>query len=347
MNESKAPCFRNVLEIDDLTIHFATLDGITKVLHSIRLSLTSGNVMGLVGETGCGKSVTAEAILGTLPIPPAIIVTGRVLLKGQDLLSMDPGEAWRIRRETLAYVPQDPMTSLNPVFTVGQMMSDLIRWGGKHNLTPLDFTKVLFLRNRKEKRVAVELLERVNIPSPDKVIDQYPVELSGGMRQRVLIALSLIGTPALLVADEPTTALDVTIERTILELLENMVKEQGLAMLYITHNLGVARRICHIVSVMYAGEIVEMGRVKDLLSDPKHPYSIGLVRSVPKLTGTAYHGIEGRIPDYLSPPEGCRFYPRCKRRIHICATTPPPRITIKNNRMVLCHLYKDDATNEA
>ncbi len=238
----------------------------------------------------------------------------------------------------MSYIPQDPMTSLNPVFSVGKEMGDLIRWQGRRRIGPLEF---MGLRRRHDKSMAkaVELLNRVDIPAPREILRRYPVELSGGMRQRVLIAMALIGHPSLLIADEPTTALDVTIQKGILELIEEKVKEEELSVLYITHNLGVARRLCDRVYVMYAGTIAETAKTEDLLDNPKHPYTSGLISSIPKLTGGEFRGIDGRIPDYIDPPPGCRFHLRCPQVMEICKQEKPELVKIVEERLVACHLF--------
>ncbi|MFP4589535.1 MAG: ABC transporter ATP-binding protein [Candidatus Acetothermia bacterium] len=314
-----------ILQIARLKLHFRTIDGRTKVLKEVQLDIRRKEAVGLVGETGCGKSVTARTVLGSLPIPPAEIVAGEVVFEGTDLLSVDTRERKRIMKRSMSYIPQDPMTSLNPVFTVGQQLTDLIKW---HDEVEVGLGGLLGLRGRSKtepaRREGIELLDQVNIPSPEEVMNKYPVELSGGMRQRALIAMALIGAPQMLVADEPTTALDVTIQKGILELLEERISAHNLAVFYITHNLGVARRLCHRINVMYAGTVVECATTEELLKNPLHPYSKGLVASVPKLTKEQYRGIEGRLPDYLNPPPGCRFHPRCQYAQPICEKENPP-----------------------
>lgn len=327
-----------VLGIAKLKIHFDTIDGTAEVLDDVCLSVNEAEVVGLVGETGCGKSVTAKTILGSLPMPPGKVLDGKILFFGDDLLRLDKRDRHRVMSEKMSYIPQDPMTSLNPVFTVGEQMGDLIRWQGRRRIGPLEF---LGLRRGRHNSVAkaVQLLDRVEIPAPKEIVRRYPIELSGGMRQRVLIAMALIGRPSLLIADEPTTALDVTIQKGILKLIEEKVEEEELSVLYITHNLGVARRLCNRIYVMYGGTIAETARTKDLLKAPMHPYTCGLIRSIPKLTGDEFKGIDGRIPDYIDPPTGCRFHPRCPQVMEICEQEKPELVKVEEDRLVACHLF--------
>ena len=329
----------DLVKIEDLSVDFKTIDGILKVIHGVNITVHEGEVVGIVGETGCGKTVTAKILLGILPIPPAEIRNGRVIFMGQDLLKTN-----RVDRESLkqkiGYIPQDPSASLNPVFPIGTLMVDMIIWkmSGQH------LNRYLWKRRdrslkRMAERHAEALLEKVHIPGPRSILNKYPVELSGGMRQRVLVAIALIGSPRFLVADEPTTALDVTIQKSLLHLLQEKVSEERLSGLYITHNLGVARIICNRTYVMYAGTVVESGRTSEMLDQPLHPYTRGLVNSIPKLTGEPFRGIDGQVPDYLNPPSGCRFHPRCGQRMEICDREVPRSIQIGEDRTVCCWLY--------
>jgi len=324
-----------ILSVKGLKVHFDIFDGTAKVLDDVEFSVRAGEVVGLVGETGCGKSVTAKIILGALPMPPGRILDGKIFFLGNNLLELKKEERYQVMSTKMSYIPQDPMASLNPVFTVGEQMGDLIRWYGRRRVIPLG----LMLR-KHDNLIArtVELLDRVKIPAPKEIIRRYPVELSGGMRQRVLIAIALIGRPSLLIADEPTTALDVTIQKGILELIEERVKEEGLSALYITHDLGVARRLCDRIYVMYAGAVAEVAKSEDLLENPKHPYTSGLIGAIPKLTGGEFKGIDGRIPDYIDPPSGCRFHPRCPQVMEICEQEKPKLVKVGEDHLVACHL---------
>lgn len=329
----------SVLEIQNLRVYFHTIDGVKKVLEDVSLWVEEGELVGLVGETGCGKSVTAKTVLNSLPMPPAKIIQGEVLFFGDSLLGLKNSKRERMIRKGISYIPQDPMSSLNPVFTVGEQLVDLIKWQGKRRVNLLGYLMEGRHDTQKAKGRAMELLDKVEIPSPSEMLKKYPVELSGGMRQRVLIAMSLIGNPSLLIADEPTTALDVTIQKGILELMINRVLEEDLSVLYITHDLGVAKKLCDRIYVMYAGTIAEVGKNNEVLENPKHPYSCGLLSSIPKLTKESYKGIEGRIPDYIDPPSGCRFHPRCGPRKEICNKKVPQMQEIGHSHLVACHLY--------
>ena len=327
-----------ILSVEDLVVHFHTFDGIAKVLDGVSLEVSEGEVIGVVGETGCGKTVTAKTILGSLPIPPARIVRGKVTFCGSnDLMKVSVAARWKILREKMKYIPQDPMTSLNPVFTIGQQMLDLLKWHGRKRVGVRAF--VPHANNKSLKAMAIELLEEVQIASPQEMLKRYPIELSGGMRQRVLIAMSLVGKPVLLVADEPTTALDMTIQKGVLQLLMDNVADNNLSMIYITHNLGVVRKYCTIVYIMYAGTVVESGWTKQLLKSPNHPYSRGLVQAIPKLTRVQFKGIQGSVPNYLSAPPGCRFHPRCSYAMPICRTQKPILMQTDTGSSVACHLY--------
>jgi peptide/nickel transport system ATP-binding protein len=331
-----------LLELENLHIHFSTFEGTAQVLNGINLAIQEGERVGLVGETGCGKSITLKAVLRILPTPPGRVVQGRILFKGSDLLQLSFEELHALRGHNIALIPQEPVGSLNPVFTIAEQMTDLILWqgrinvnGGAYLLTPV--THRVKLKAARAK--ALELLTKVNIPDPERVLQSYPVELSGGMCQRVLIAMALAGHPSLLIADEPGTALDVTTQAQILRLLKERVREEQLAVLYVTHNLGVAREMSERIYVMYAGEVAETAPTDQLFSLPKHPYTQGLLASIPKLTGAELEGIPGRIPDYVSPPQGCRFEPRCKWAMTLCATLQPKLRLVAERHEVACHLY--------
>lgn len=339
-----------LVEIKDLRLNFRTFDGVSKVLNGVNLKMWKGDVLGLVGETGCGKTMTALSIARLVPCPPGEIVGGEVLFEGENVLEKSDEEMRLLRAQKLAMIFQDPTTSLNPVFSIGDQMIDIIGsrqdtskasrlglLGGAGNLLP-DVRK---LRRRAKER-AQELLVRVGIPDASERMADYPHQFSGGMRQRVLIAAALSGKPTLLIADEPTTALDVSIQAQILRLIEELVRELDLSVLLITHNLGVVAKMCQKVAVMYAGVVVEYGSSIDIFKNPKHPYTVGLMRAIPTY-GTKrgeIKGIPGSVPDLLNPPPGCRFHPRCEHAMPRCAEEPPPLpVVVTPDHMVSCCLY--------
>lgn len=336
----------SLLQVENLRLSFHTTEGVSHVLNGVSLEVREGESVGLVGETGCGKSVTLRAILGLLTMPPAQIDAGRILFRGQNLLEMPPQERRRLRGRAMAFIPQEPLGSLNPVFSVGEQLIELIRWQGRDGLNPVSYLRGRYdAETRRAREKAIELLRRVQIADPERVLRAYPVQLSGGMAQRVLIAMALAGRPALLLADEPGTALDVTTQHTILELLRERIAAEGLSLLYVTHNLGVAREMTERTYVMYAGDVVETAHTEDLFTAPRHPYTQGLLRSVPRLTGGQVEGIEGIIPDYSNPPSGCRFHPRCPHAIPICRQEKPRMVNISPEHQVRCVLYYDTITD--
>jgi peptide/nickel transport system ATP-binding protein len=339
-----------LVEIKDLRLNFRTFDGVSKVLNGVNLKMWRGDTLGLVGETGCGKTMTALSIARLVPCPPGEITTGQVFFEGEDVLKKTNEELRLLRARKLAMIFQDPTTSLNPVFSVGDQMIDIIgsrqdtskasrlgMLGGAGNLLP----DVRQLRRRARER-AVEMLGRVGIADAPQRMSDYPHQFSGGMRQRVLIAAALSGTPSLLIADEPTTALDVSIQAQILRLIQELVQELNLSVLLITHNLGVVAKMCQKVAVMYAGVVVEYGSAINIFKDPKHPYTVGLMRAIPTY-GTKrgeIKGIPGSVPDLLNPPPGCRFHPRCEHAMPRCAEEPaPPPIEMGADHVVSCFLY--------
>jgi oligopeptide/dipeptide ABC transporter ATP-binding protein len=339
-----------LVEIKDLRLNFRTFDGVSKVLNGVNLKMRRGDVLGLVGETGCGKTMTALSIARLIPCPPGEIIGGEVYFEGEDVLRKSDEEMRLLRAQKLAMIFQDPTTSLNPVFSIGDQMVDIIgskqdtskasrlgMLGGAGSLLP----DVRQLRRRAKER-ALEMLRRVGIADAANRIDDYPHQFSGGMRQRVLIATALSGTPTLLIADEPTTALDVSIQAQILRLIEELVEELDLSVLLITHNLGVVAKTCQKVAVMYAGVVVEYGSALDIFKNPKHPYTEGLMRAIPTY-GTKkgeIQGIPGSVPNLLDPPLGCRFHPRCEHAMARCGEEPPPpSVRIAPGHEVSCFLY--------
>ena len=339
-----------LVEIKDLRLDFHTFDGVSKVLNGVNLKIWRGDILGLVGETGCGKTMTALGIPRLIPCPPGEITGGQVLFEGEDILQKTDEEIRLLRAQKLAMIFQDPTTSLNPVFSIGDQMIDIIGsrrdtskasrlslLGGLGNIIPA----IRRLRRAAKER-AIEMLERVGIGDAVERIDDYPHQFSGGMRQRVLIATSLSGTPSLLIADEPTTALDVSIQAQILRLIEGLVQELDLSVLLITHNLGVVAKMCQRVAVMYAGVVVECGSAMDVFKNPKHPYTVGLLGAIPTY-GTKkgeIKGIPGSVPNFLHPPPGCRFHPRCEHAMPRCAEEPSPApMGIAPGHEVSCFLY--------
>jgi oligopeptide/dipeptide ABC transporter ATP-binding protein len=292
-----------LLDVQNLKTHFFTREGVIQAVDGVSFTVDRGRTLGIVGESGCGKSVTALSIMGLIPRPPAKIVDGSVTFDGRDLTKLGERELEDVRGKEIAMIFQDPMTSLNPTFKIGTQITETIR---RH----FDVTK------GEARQRAVELLEEVGIPGAAERLDDYPHQFSGGMRQRVMIAIALSCQPKLLIADEPTTALDVTIQAQILDLLERLREERQMAMIIITHDMGVIAEAAGVVAVMYAGQIVEQAGALDLFDNPEHPYTEALLGALPQLEGTGIRegrltAIPGRPPDLVDPPEGCRFAARC------------------------------------
>lgn len=333
-----------ILSVEDLRVHFDSFDGTAEVIDGVDLTVDEGEVVAVVGETGCGKSVTMRSILGTLQQPPARIPTGEVRFRGRDLLEESRAEVDRIKGREIGMIFQDPMSSLNPVFTVGEQLIDTAQFGGDQDVGVVEYIRRKHFgaeRERARDRV-IEMLEEVQMPDPERILDSYPSQLSGGMSQRVLIAQTLLNEPELLIADEIGTALDVTIHDQVLELLQDLIKERDLSLLMITHNLGVARQLSDRVYIMYAGRIVEAAPTEEIFQDPKHPYTQGLIASIPKLTGEEMaDGIDGSIPEYIDPPTGCRFASRCPYAHDRCETERPELIHETADSGVACFLYDD------
>ena len=321
------------LDVRNLKVSFSTPQGNFLAVNGINFQLHSGETLALVGESGCGKTVSALSILRLLPEPPAKITSGEIIFAGRDLLSLNAKQLREIRGNKIAMIFQDPMTSLNPVLTVGeQLIETLLRHKS--------------LNKKEALKISAQLLGKVELPSPEEKLKQYPHQLSGGMRQRVMIAMALACEPKILIADEPTTALDVLIQAQILELLENLKKETGMSMLLITHDLGVVTEIAERVMVMYAGEGVETGATKDLLDSPHHPYTKGLISSRPHLGSTREKGqrlteISGSVPTPHQRPTGCAFHPRCDWSTEQCKTKKPLLQNTNQNRQFSCHLQPE------
>jgi oligopeptide/dipeptide ABC transporter ATP-binding protein len=314
-----------LLDVKGLTTVFDTDDGEVRAVDGVDFSLERGRTLGIVGESGCGKSVTALSIMGLVPRPPGRIVAGEVRFEGEDLLKLPPARLRELRGARLSMIFQEPMTSLNPAFTVGDQVAEALL---RHGST-----------GRKEaKDQAIEMLRRVRIPSPERRARDYPHRLSGGMRQRVMIAMALACNPRLLIADEPTTALDVTIQAQILELMRALRSELGTAIILITHDLGVIAELADDVIVMYAGQVVERCAVDSLFAEPHHPYTIGLLGSIPRLDleQRRLSAIEGTVPDAAAMPAGCRFHSRCPFAVERCFKEIPPLAEIKENHFAAC-----------
>jgi peptide/nickel transport system ATP-binding protein len=316
-----------LLDVDDLSVTFAhrgqrtvhAVDGVT-------FSVDSGEVVGLVGESGCGKSVTSLAIMGLLPKQRGVRIAGKAVFDGTDLLQLDPRSMRDVRGKDVAMIFQDPLSSLNPVVPIGKQVTEVL---ARHR----------GMSGEAARKEAAELLDRVGIPDPRRRLKEYPHQLSGGMRQRALIAMAVACRPRLLIADEPTTALDVTIQAQILELLKDLVHESGTALVMITHDLGVVAGLCDTINVLYAGRVVETARRRPLFAEPRHPYTVGLLGSIPRLDagrGERLTPIRGSVRDVLPWPDGCAFAPRCDRRLDECLGAPPQLVLSHTGRAYRC-----------
>jgi oligopeptide/dipeptide ABC transporter ATP-binding protein len=317
-----------LLRVDNLKTYFNTPAGISRAVDGVSFQLQAGETMAIVGESGSGKSMTALSILQLVPEPAGYIDSGTIRFNGQDLLDLTWEQMRSIRGRQISMIFQEPMTSLNPVFTIGYQMREAMLTHNKY-------------RGAAATTRAISLLERVGMQSPDKVLRQYPHELSGGMRQRVMIAIALANEPQLLLADEPTTALDVTIQAQILTLLRQLQRDIGMSMLLITHDLGIVSQVADKVAVMYAGQLVEQATTYDLLTSPLHPYTQGLIASLPARSrrGTALFTLEGVVPPPTRWPSGCRFHARCSQRLDRCDKDVPLVTSQPGSRSVSCHLY--------
>jgi peptide/nickel transport system ATP-binding protein len=318
-----------LLDIQDLVVQFHTSDGIVQAINNLNLSLNRGETLGLVGETGAGKTTTALAVMGLIDTPPGKIVQGKIIYNGTDLLTLSEEEYRKYRGSEFSMIFQDPMTALNPVLTVIEQIAETIANHQK-------------VSDKEAIDRAIEMLELVRIP-PDRAYD-YPHQFSGGMKQRVVIAIALACNPHLLIADEPTTALDVTIQAQVLEMMKELRGRLGTSMIMITHDLGVVSEICDKVAIMYAGEIIEYGTLRDIFLKPSHPYTVGLFGSIPKLDEEVefLSQIEGLMPDPMDLPTGCKFNPRCKYREPICSEISPVMTTLDGeDHCVRCLIYEN------
>ena len=316
-----------LLEVQDLVTTFSTSSGTLTAVNRISFSIESGKTLGLVGESGCGKSVTSLSILRLIDSPPGNIESGRIYLNGVDLLTLTEGEIRQVRGNEVSMIFQEPMTSLNPVFPIGDQIGEVFRLHQRCS-------------KKEARQQSIEMLDLVKIPSPHKRVDDYPHQLSGGMRQRVMIAMALACEPRLLIADEPTTALDVTVQAQILDLMGDLQDRLGMAILFITHDLGVVAEACDDVIVMYAGSIVERGTVRDIFENSQHPYTAGLLNSIPRLGSRSQRlpTIPGHVPSLRDLPSGCAFRNRCDRSMNQCAELVPPEIRVDAAHSAACFL---------
>jgi peptide/nickel transport system ATP-binding protein len=323
------PNSNTLLDIRGLKTWFKTDDGMVRAVDGVDLHIDRGETLGVVGESGCGKTVTARSVLKLIDMPPGRFEAGEILWQGRNLIPLSAEEMDKIRAREIAIIFQEPMTSLNPVYTVGYQIAEVLR---QHEN----------LSRRQAMDGAAEMLRLVNIPNPGKRVHDYPHQFSGGMRQRVMIAMAMSCKPKLLIADEPTTALDVTIQAQILELMQEMKDKLGMSIMLITHAMGVVAETCQRVVVMYAGKVVEEAPVEALFGDPRHPYTQGLIRSIPRVDRAAQRArleaIPGSVPSLLSPPPGCRFAARCKFATDICTKAMPPLKEVAPGHFVRCVL---------
>ena len=317
-----------LLEVKDLVIHYETNDGVVKALNGVNIHIGVGETLGLVGETSAGKTTLAKGIMRLIPNPPGKILGGEVIFEGQDLLKLSTNGMEAIRGRDISMIFQDPMTSLNPVLTIGEQIMEVIE---NHNTS---------LSRQEARKWAENMLERVGIPA--ERFGEYPHQFSGGMKQRVVIAIALACNPKLLIADEPTTALDVTIQAQVLEMIYKLKSENNTSMILITHDLGVVAQNCDYVAIIYAGEVVEYGTLREIYKDTKHPYTEGLFGSIPSLTSDVkrLQAIDGMMPDPTKLPEGCVFCERCKYAVPECSKNHPGMVTVGGTHQVRCIRYR-------
>ena len=322
-----------VLEVDDLHVEFRTRSGVVNAVNGISYTVDQGETLAILGESGSGKSVSAQAILGILDVPPAVIKGGGIRFQGRDMLTMSEEEQRQIRGPGIAMIFQDALSALNPVYSVGFQIGEMFR---AHRGTS----------KKEAKQKAIELMDRVRIPAAARRVNDYPHQFSGGMRQRVMIAMALALDPRILIADEPTTALDVTVQAQVMDLLKDLQRDTGMGLILITHDLGVVNEVADRVAVMYAGRIVEEGPVEAVFDQPAHPYTQGLLASVISLETTELHSIDGDPPDLVEPPTGCRFRLRCPYAFAPCEWMDPTLIDLGGGQRAACLLH-DDAVGSA
>ncbi|MFE9456947.1 ABC transporter ATP-binding protein [Streptomyces californicus] len=319
-----------LLEVRDLHVEFHTREGVAKAVNGVDYSVAEGETLAVLGESGSGKSVTAQAIMGILDMPPGKIAGGEILFKGQDLLRLKPEERRKIRGQEMAMIFQDALSSLNPVLTVGQQLGEM-------------FVVHRGMSRKDAKAKSVELMDRVRIPAAKERVNQYPHQFSGGMRQRIMIAMAMALEPSLIIADEPTTALDVTVQAQVMDLLAELQREYNMGLILITHDLGVVADVADRIAVMYAGRIVETAPVHEIYKAPAHPYTKGLLRSIPRLDqkGRELYAIKGLPPNLTRIPPGCAFNPRCPIARDVCRTDVPPLYEVDAERRSACHFWKE------
>ena len=325
-----------LLSVTDLEVGFRTDSGLARVLDHVNFSIGRGEIVGLVGESGCGKTTLARAILGVLPSNSARISSGSILFDGRDLLDEDPGDlAAEIRGREITFVPQDPFSSFNPVFTIGDQIAELMKWKSPDASDAGGWRRYPRARRRTDRERVMQLLRTVQLPDPAGILKKYPHEVSGGQRQRLMIAMALLPEPKLIIADEPTTALDVTIQAQILKLLKQLARERQVSVLFTTHDLGTAYEICDRITVMYAGQEVESAPSDEFFARPRHPYTTRLLQSLPSRE-RGISGIPGQIPGLIEPPPGCRFHPRCDFASETCRAARPDAAQAGPDHMLRC-----------
>ncbi|AEY85802.1 peptide ABC transporter ATP-binding protein [Streptomyces hygroscopicus subsp. jinggangensis 5008] len=319
-----------LLEVRDLHVEFRTRDGVAKAVNGVSYGVDAGETLAVLGESGSGKSVTAQAVMGILDTPPGRITGGQILFQGKDLLKLRESERRRVRGARLAMIFQDALSSLNPVLTVGDQLGEM-------------FVVHRGMSKKDARAKAVELMDRVRIPAARERVGQYPHQFSGGMRQRIMIAMALALEPALIIADEPTTALDVTVQAQVMDLLAELQREYRMGLILITHDLGVVADVADRIAVMYAGRIVEQAPVRDIYKTPAHPYTRGLLESIPRLDakGRELYAIKGLPPNLMDIPPGCAFHPRCPMARDVCRTDEPPLYEVSEERGSACHFWRE------
>lgn len=319
-----------LLEVRDLHVEFHTREGVAKAVNGVDYSVAEGETLAVLGESGSGKSVTAQAVMGILDMPPGKITGGEILFKDRDLLKLKPEERRKIRGQEMAMIFQDALSSLNPVLTVGEQLGEM-------------FVVHRGMSRKDARAKSVELMDRVRIPAAKERVGNYPHQFSGGMRQRIMIAMAMALEPSLIIADEPTTALDVTVQAQVMDLLAELQRELNMGLILITHDLGVVADVADKIAVMYAGRIVETSPVHDIYKAPAHPYTKGLLRSIPRLDqkGQELYAIKGLPPNLLHIPPGCAFNPRCPMAQDVCRTDVPPLYEVSDDRQSACHFWKE------